>query len=159
GADLIRFAPDLGGTIALTGGQLSITDDLTVLGPGADRLAVSGNDASRVFRIDGGVSVAMLGLTVTHGLADNGGRLWDAGGDLTLIGVVVSDNQALAAPGSDASGGGVFNDGGTLTITFSTFTGNLVVGGRRLGPTTGGAGGGIANIDAALTVSHSTFSN
>src|SRR5687768_5493280 len=52
GADLIRFAPAASdGTIALTGGQLSITDDLTIAGPGAKRLAVSGNDASRVFRI------------------------------------------------------------------------------------------------------------
>src|SRR5262245_31681103 len=52
GADVIDFAPAArDGTITLTSGQLSITDDLTIDGPGADRLAVSGNDASRVFRI------------------------------------------------------------------------------------------------------------
>src|SRR5215203_5018950 len=34
GADVIEFAPGLHGTIALTGGQLDITDDLTIDGPG-----------------------------------------------------------------------------------------------------------------------------
>jgi hypothetical protein len=55
GADMIRFAPAArDGTIALTGGQLSITDDLVIDGPGAGRLAVSGNDASRVFQVSSG---------------------------------------------------------------------------------------------------------
>src|SRR5262249_9746130 len=45
GADVIDFAPEArDGTIVLTSGQLSITDDLQIDGPGADRLAVSGND-------------------------------------------------------------------------------------------------------------------
>src|SRR5262249_9762324 len=48
GADLIRFAAAArNGTIALTSGQLSVTDDLQIAGPGADRLAVSGNGDSR----------------------------------------------------------------------------------------------------------------
>jgi hypothetical protein len=36
GADVIDFAPGLAGTIALAGRQLSITDDLTSSGPGAE---------------------------------------------------------------------------------------------------------------------------
>src|SRR5215813_142394 len=42
GADEVRFADGLQGTIALTSGQLSITDHLTIVGPGAERVAVSG---------------------------------------------------------------------------------------------------------------------
>src|SRR5262249_7391682 len=53
GADTISFAGGLRGTIALAGGQLSITDALTIDGPGAWQLAVSGDDASRVFRVAG----------------------------------------------------------------------------------------------------------
>src|SRR5262249_58122482 len=76
GADVIDFAPAArDGTITLTSGQLSITDDLTIDGPGADRLAVSGNDASRVFRIGSGVTMDIDDLTITHGRADNGGRI------------------------------------------------------------------------------------
>src|SRR5437870_998206 len=44
GADTITFQPGLTGTIALTSGELDITDDLTITGPGADKLTVSGNN-------------------------------------------------------------------------------------------------------------------
>src|SRR6516165_9980902 len=57
--DQIVFAPDLHGTIALTSGQLEVTNNLTIVGPGAARLTVSGNDQSRVFSIDAGINVAI----------------------------------------------------------------------------------------------------
>src|SRR5437016_14607674 len=44
GADEIIFA-QLHGTITLTSGQLDITDDLIIAGPGAKALAVSGIDS------------------------------------------------------------------------------------------------------------------
>jgi len=111
GPDLIRFAPAArDGTIALAGGQLSITDDLTIDGPGADRLAVSGNDASRVFRIGGGVEVSINGLTVTHGRAvGQGGGILNATG-LDVRDSIVRDNTASAAgPSGTAQGGGIWN--------------------------------------------------
>src|SRR5262245_43194370 len=37
GADTILFSPGAHGTIILTTGELSITDDLTIAGPGASR--------------------------------------------------------------------------------------------------------------------------
>src|SRR5262245_2083628 len=40
GADTIDFQPGLTGTIALTGGELDLTDDLKINGPGADKLTV-----------------------------------------------------------------------------------------------------------------------
>src|SRR5262245_39274654 len=49
GADAIVFDDGLAGTIALTGGDLDVTDDLKINGPGADRLTVSGGNVSRVF--------------------------------------------------------------------------------------------------------------
>src|SRR5262245_41237448 len=38
GADTINFQPGLAGTIGLTGGELGITDDVTITGPGASQL-------------------------------------------------------------------------------------------------------------------------
>src|SRR5262245_45937557 len=133
GADLIRFAPAArDGTITLTSGELSITDDLTIDGPGADRLAVSGNDASRVFNVGSGAVVSIDGLTVTHGRGLlRGGGILNAG-DLTLSHAVVSDNEVVGLPGTtpavDAFGGGILNTT-TLTVSYVTFVGNRSTGG------------------------------
>src|SRR4051812_49227545 len=52
GPDTIDFQAGLTGTIALTGGELDITDDLKINGPGADKLTVSGGNLSRVFKVE-----------------------------------------------------------------------------------------------------------
>src|SRR5262245_44702289 len=53
--DTINFANSLKGqTITLTSGQLAITTNLDIEGLGANKPAVSGNGASRVFDIAGG---------------------------------------------------------------------------------------------------------
>src|SRR6516165_7279004 len=68
GGDQIVFDPGLQGqTITLTSGQLSISKDLDIEGPGADHLAVSGNHQSRVFDISGGATVTIAGLTISDG--------------------------------------------------------------------------------------------
>ena len=45
GADTIVFDNGVNGTIKLTSGELLITDSVTINGPGANKLSVSGNDA------------------------------------------------------------------------------------------------------------------
>ena len=50
GGNTILFSNVVTGTITLTGGELFINKNLTILGPGAKVLAVSGNAASRVCR-------------------------------------------------------------------------------------------------------------
>src|SRR5216683_2087216 len=103
--DTIRFDHNLQGqTITLTSGELVIDKSLDIQGLGANQLTVSGNDASRVFRIDSGITVDIDDLTITHGRADNGGGIWNAGGTLILSHDVVSQNQALGASGSRAEG-------------------------------------------------------
>src|SRR5262245_23811297 len=51
GPDTIVFAKGVSGTIKLTSGELLITDSVTINGPGANKLSVSGNNASRIFDI------------------------------------------------------------------------------------------------------------
>jgi hypothetical protein len=43
----VDFAPGLAGTITLTTGQITISKSLTIAGPGAGTLTVSGNNVSR----------------------------------------------------------------------------------------------------------------
>jgi hypothetical protein len=169
GADLIRFAPGLRGTVGLTSGELGITDNLEIDGPGADRLAVSGNDTSRVFRINGGVAVSIDGLTVTHGRAvGQGGGILNAG-TLSVSHAVLSDNQVVGVPGAtlgtvvDAFGGGIYNSG-TLTVSDSGFAHNRAIGGDGTPGSIGSSalGGaimsaGTASAPATANVSSSTF--
>ena len=72
GADTIVFAHGLHGTITLAS-ELQITDSVTIDGPGANKVTVSGNNASRVFEVDAGFNVTISGLTVSHGYAPNFG--------------------------------------------------------------------------------------
>ena len=68
--DTIAFAPSLDGqTITLTTGQLAINKNLTIQGPGAGQLTISGGGAngSRVFDVAGGTNVTLSGLTISNG--------------------------------------------------------------------------------------------
>jgi hypothetical protein len=57
-------------TITLTTGELVIDKDLTTAGPGANLLAVDGNDTSILFSVNWGVEASISGLTITHGNGD-----------------------------------------------------------------------------------------
>ena len=62
--------------------------------------------------------------------------------------------------GGAGLGGAVFNEGGTVVITNSTFTGNKALGGAGGGDADAGMGlgGGLFNYNGAITVTNSTFS-
>lgn len=120
GADVIDFAKQVKGTIALTSGQIAITTDLTINGPGSDKVTVSGNDVSRVFDITGGanagaaIHVGISGLTVAHGRASTAGgirnRLFS---NLALNDVSLTANEAVGLLGVIVSpnGGALQNSG------------------------------------------------
>jgi hypothetical protein len=126
--DIIVFDPSLAGqTITLTSGQLSIKQDLSIEGLGADSLTISGNDVNRVFDIAEGTTVTIAGLTITHGAATSGAADRGAGGgggilnagNLTLDNVVVAYNIAMN------HGGGIANASfAVLTVANTAFVGN-----------------------------------
>ena len=151
GADTIDFDSTVFNTpqtITLTGGLLALTDTATTTtsGPGADLPSISGNDASRVFDIEGG-SVALSGLTITGGSADSGGGLFNNGGTTTLTNCTVSGNFAAS------NGGGLDNLGGTVAVQNCSFTSN---GAGRYSPLTLGQGGAIENT-GTMVVSDTRF--
>jgi hypothetical protein len=167
------------GTITLTSGALVIGKDLDIEGPGANKLTISGNCASRVFVISSGI-VTLAGMTISDGLADGNSPVLppSVGGgilnfaSLTLSAVVVSDSQAFGdaskSPLSAHLPGGAFGGGvgnvGTLAVIDSSFLDNLARGGDGSTPHAGDSplaglagGGGIANF-GSLTVTGSRFS-
>src|SRR5262249_32234213 len=64
-----RFAAGLQGTILLAS-ELSVPQALTIAGPGANEIPLSGGGAARVFRISGATTeVTITGLTIANGRA------------------------------------------------------------------------------------------
>jgi hypothetical protein len=156
GNDTINFAPGFDGTITLTQGELFISnepDSLTISGPGARVLTVSGNNASRVFRLTDDASAIINNLKISNGntassISPNGGGISTDGDFLALTNVTVRGNNAS---GSSGAGGGIYNEGNDLKLSKTTVSGN----------TSGGNGGGIANSanpTDSLTLVNSTVS-
>jgi hypothetical protein len=168
--DTITFDPSLGGkTITLTSGEIVITKALTINGPGAHNLAISGNHASRIFNTNAAVTIS--GLTLTNGQTTGDGGAIVASGKMTLIGDALTGNHSQNNGGAAASrfgatftisdstfsnntseflSGALYTDGNPNSIVRSTFSGNSVL--------NEGVGGAIFN-DGTLSISQSTISN
>ena len=143
--DTINFSLTLPATIMLTSGELLISKNLTISGPGAANLFISGNSIGGVFYINPGVTVNISGVTIEQGKGGypGGGGIYNDG-TLSLSDSTVSGNSA----GFNNSGGGIYNDhSASATLTNSTVTGN----------STDIYGGGIYN-DGTLTLTNSTVS-
>lgn len=175
GLDTVTFSPGVGSQITITSGPLTISSAVEIQGPGAQSLAISGSDASRVFTVTGGPSV-ISGLTVRDGrhigpagVAGEGGGVLNSA-DLTLRNLVLTANDVIGpagvgtADGSDALGGGVASSGQLtlerVTVSSNTATGGA--GGDNPGATAGTPGeargaGVYAGPGSELTVTDSAF--
>ncbi|HOW75215.1 MAG TPA: IPTL-CTERM sorting domain-containing protein [Candidatus Competibacteraceae bacterium] len=148
--DIIVFQGGLSGTITLTSGELVISSNLTINGPSANVLAVSGDRLTlRILSIAPGATVTIDGLTLKDGFAgypvgNNGGGIKNQG-NLTVANSILSGN-------SSGSYGGAISNSGTLKITSSTLISNSSSAQR------GGVGGAIYN-EGTLTITDSTLSN
>lgn len=147
--DTINFAPSLNGqTITLTSGQLVINKSLSIQGPGAGELAISGGGHFRVFEVSQ-TNVMLSGLTITQGSASMGGGIYNTpGSSLTISGCTLSNNHAQ-------QGGGIYNLGAALEIVNSTLSGN-----KALDENGSGDGGAVYNnMSSNVSITGCTFSN
>src|SRR5262249_37845014 len=83
--DTIVFDPSLKGTITLTSGELAVATNLTIQGPGAGTLTVSGNNAQRGFHVLPNANVTISGLTIANGNVADFGAGIESEGSLTLL--------------------------------------------------------------------------
>ena len=162
-------------------GDLDVTNDpVRIVHPGTGRATIDAHSVGRVFDIFSAATIEKV--VITGGAGDYGGGI-RAGGRLTLIRSVVSDNSATACGGgihtqdgaplklvrtsvleneAGTQGGGVsascFGGGGPLTMTASTVARNRS---DLDGPGGGGGYGGgmyLQTSDDTSTIKNSTFS-
>ncbi len=139
------------GVYTLTlGTELTINRSLTLNGAGSgdtiiQAAASTGAATSRVMRV-GNKTVEISGVTIRHG---NASGAVSAGGIFNNGGNLTITDSTIADNLHDDGAGGIFNNGGTLNITGSIISDNLTTGQSE--------GGGIANTGPA-TVTNSTIS-
>jgi predicted outer membrane repeat protein len=159
--DTIAFDPKLFNqgpqTLMLTKGELLINTNLTITGPGAGELTISGKGASRVFevakpagRVNLNLQVTLSALTVTDGFGGRpgSGTAGDGGGILNE-GTLTVRNCTVSANSAGFGGAGIFNYYGTLTVSNCTLAGNTAS-----DATGGGLGGGVYNWHGMLTLNN-----
>jgi predicted outer membrane repeat protein len=145
--DLIQFDSSLAGqTIVLTQGQLTLAfGTKTVIDGSAlsSPIVISGNNATRVFNVAGGVPKAEFkGLIITGGNTTGVGGGILSSGTTKIIGCTLINNAAT-------SGGAIYSVIGTLLVENSTITANTAT----------NSGGGIQANDSnsGLTVNGCTI--
>ncbi|MFK7972517.1 MAG: choice-of-anchor Q domain-containing protein [Bacteroidia bacterium] len=101
--DVITFSPTLNGdTIRLTD-ELRVCSKVTIQGPGASLLAISGGDSTRLMRILKTDSASIKGLSLVRGRAVEGGD----GGGILVEGILHMNNCTLAYNHAEDDGGGM----------------------------------------------------
>ncbi|REJ79317.1 MAG: hypothetical protein DWQ47_00830 [Acidobacteria bacterium] len=149
-------------TIVLTSGELVVSDNLTVNGPGSGLLSISGNGSSRVFSISGefsSLTVTISGVTVRDGWIDassfagGGIAVNDSNGvpfhvTLNLESVILTENEVV---GGGSGGALQVIRNGALNITNSVFLNNKSNAGSGIGC---GSGSGYCT---SAEISNTTF--
>jgi hypothetical protein len=132
----VAFDSGLSGTITLTSGQLDVGKGMTIDGPGAQELTVSGNDSSRILDVTGAGDVELSRLTLTRGrfvapmfTEGHGGAVRKNGaGRLTIRDAQITDSTTSANGGYAAFGGALSVMLGDLTLERVTLAGNAADG-------------------------------
>jgi hypothetical protein len=156
------FNPAAPQTIHLVNGQISLATGMTIQGPGADALIISGNNASRVLQIEAAAQpVRVAGLTLAQGSSNGGSAVLNhSTGLVQLQSLVLARNAATPggySGGNDTlaqvgSGGAVYSHGtGALEIDGASFDSNIAA---QLGGGLLLASGNIATLRGSTWVSN-----
>jgi hypothetical protein len=181
----INFDPTLlHKVILLTSGPIVLEGSVTITGPGADLLTISGNHQSRIFTIPPSQKPGhfIFNLTLAEGFAPgqsggHGGAVLN-GATVTFAACVFAGNSVAPSTTGDSHGGAIENNH-SLTATNCTFYNNSAQGGGAIynGPgaacnlslstftknsvssPTGAGGGAIIHRGSSLNVDMCTISD
>ncbi|MEO8391738.1 MAG: choice-of-anchor Q domain-containing protein, partial [Chloroflexota bacterium] len=151
GADTITFDSTVFAsmqTITLGNALPVITGDLTLTGPGASLVTISGATAYQAFSLSTAITLNISGVTIA-----NTKTTVSAGAAIAMTnGKVTVSNSAFTSNVSTTHGAAISISAGTLTVSNSTFTSNIATG-------NGGAIYAVGSSSVVVTVSNSTFTS
>jgi CSLREA domain-containing protein len=138
GADTINITAT--GTIVLGSMLPPITSAITITGPGAASLTISGNNLVGVMQVNSGAVASLSGVTIANGNATQGAGI-------QISGTLAISNTTFRANAA-GTGGAIYNDGGMTTLFSSTLYSN----------SSAGVGGVINNVNSGvITVASTNF--
>ncbi len=153
----------MAGTIAVAG-TLTITEPLSIEGPGADELTLDGGGAARL--LDATAALAIEGVTLANGAATDGG-----GGAVRVTGAPLVVDACALLDNSASEGGAIAVYDADLVVVESVLSGNEADRGGALFATVSTvdveestledneatADGGAIAIDASMAFVHSSL--
>ena len=150
--DTIIFDASLAGqTITLTSGEIVLLADMTIDGSAlSSQVAISGNNASRIFLVGTTRNIELNALRLIDGRSDVGGAIRvQADSSLTIVDSTFSGNT------TNTAGGAIFSRDSNLVINSSLLTSNEsgVLGGAAIA-----VSGGVLNLENS-TVTGNTGSS
>jgi Ca2+-binding RTX toxin-like protein len=146
--DRILFQSTLSGTLAPVTALPIIEEPVEIVGPGPDVVTITGNGgANGGFFFGPGVPDAPMAVS---GLTLTGATQGGGGGGIFNNGASLTlSNVAVTNNTTTAAGAGIFSIDGSLVLRDSVVSGNRVL---------GQAGGGVWSFDNSLTIERSTIS-
>jgi CSLREA domain-containing protein len=142
GEESIRFSISGNPTITLSGSSLGVADDLYINGyNNGNYVVIDGGDALRAF--SNSASLQLAYLTIQNTSSSGGSAIYNS--DTLEI-----DFSSFINNQTSGNGGAIYNVGGVITITNSTFSGNTA---------SAGYGGAIANYEGILELNNVTIAN
>ncbi|PHR17167.1 MAG: hypothetical protein COA38_21195 [Fluviicola sp.] len=169
--DTITFAPALFGDTIQLKSELQICSDLTIMGPPAQSISISGGDSCRIMRIMSGHHLKISALNLVHGSSPSG----EDGGAILVHGSIHLTNCLLADNFASDDGGAISvsdldaialldsctlfqnscgDDGGALRC----YEGQLTVNSSSIKNSTSPSYGGGLSSNGIVTLTNSTFS-
>jgi hypothetical protein len=170
-------------SITLTSNPITISNRVSVAGPGASVLGISGGGARQIFWINAGGTLILSGATLTQGVANQtdkpGGAIYNLGAVELARDILKNNTSEIASPlivraharkrdgtppqrqrhpnctNTTYDGGAVYNQG-TLDIAGSTFENNIAASDASTCVT--GRGGAVFNdVNGVITSEGNTY--
>jgi CSLREA domain-containing protein len=136
---------DTNGVIVLTTPLPTITDNLTIIGPGEGNLTISGNNSVGIFEVrypSRSEIFTLEAISLVNGNSDIGGGIKAFNGQFYLNHITISNSYGTLG------GGAIYNQNGYMVIESSTFSNNRA----------GVYGGAIYSL-GQLVISNSTIAD
>ena len=168
---IITFDEQLIGDTIRLESTLNVCSDITIEGPGAELLAISGGDSVRIFQTVAHDSIHIKGLSLVRGrspLNEDGGAI-HAEGSVSLTNCIIAhnfaeddggaisinvENKTLNIDSCNISHNSCVDDGGAIRVLNSKMILNSTAISNNSSPSTGGA----ISANGIIDITNSTFS-